>query len=140
MCGVCGFFGKHRKLQAEHLASATHLLSHRGPDGLRVWLHPEGIVGLGHTRLAIIDIEGGKQPMSSFDGRFTMVFNGEIYNYRELRNELEGDGYRFITSSDTEVLLNSYHRWGTESLKLLDGMFSFALFDEVERKLLLARD
>jgi len=97
-------------------------------------------VGLGHTRLAIIDIEGGKQPMSSFDGRFTMVFNGEIYNYRELRNELEGDGYRFITSSDTEVLLNSYHRWGTESLKLLDGMFSFALFDEVERKLLLARD
>jgi asparagine synthase (glutamine-hydrolysing) len=122
------------------LEKATQLLAHRGPDGQKTWIHSTGLVGLGHTRLAIIDIAGGEQPMSSTDSRMTAVFNGEIYNYRELRTELETLGYVCRTSSDTEVLLNAYRAWGSESLIRLNGMFAFAIFDGVEQKLFLARD
>jgi asparagine synthase (glutamine-hydrolysing) len=95
---------------------------------------------LGHARLAIIDIQGGQQPMRSADSRMTIVFNGEIYNYRDLRSELESLGHVFRTNSDTEVLLSAYRQWGSESLIRLNGMFAFAVFDEQYRKLFLARD
>src|SRR6185437_14039611 len=108
MCGICGYYSPTRQLSATALEKATRSLAHRGPDGQKTWTHSAGLAGLGHTRLAIIDIQGGQQPMSSADGRVTTVFNGEIYNYRELRAELETLGYVFQTSSDTEVLLHAY--------------------------------
>jgi asparagine synthase (glutamine-hydrolysing) len=140
MCGICGFYSQQRKLDTVHIASAIRTLAHRGPDGSEQWVHPEGIAGLGHTRLAIIDIETGQQPMWSADRRFAIVFNGEIYNYRQLRRELEGHGSVFRTQSDTEALLNAYQKWGEDALLRLDGMFALAIFDCKDRKLFLARD
>ncbi len=140
MCGICGFYSPNRGLNGERLKKATECLVHRGPDGLQIWKHPEELAGFGHTRLAIIDLETGQQPMHSPDGRFVIVFNGEIYNFRDLRAELEALGHRFRTRSDTEVLLNAYRQWGADCLARLNGMFAFAVFDNEQRKLLLARD
>ena len=113
----------------------------RGPDGTGAWLSPDGDIGLGHRRLAIIDLSPtGKQPMSRADGRYQIVFNGEIYNYRELRRELAGQGVEFLTQSDTEVILALYEREGVAMLPRLRGMYGLALWDVQERRLLLARD
>jgi len=111
---------------------------HRGPDGAGVWT--DHGVGLGHRRLSIIDLEGSPQPMHSSDKRTSIVFNGEIYNFRELRRELVGEGFQFQTEGDTEVILAAYQRWGVDCLKRLDGMFAFALFDAQKRSLFIARD
>ena len=111
---------------------------HRGPDGAGVWTDLG--VGLGHRRLSIIDLEGSPQPMHSPDGRAAIVFNGEIYNFRELRRELEREGAKFRTSGDTEVILAAWQRWGLDCLEKLHGMFVFALYDLEKRQLLLARD
>ena len=111
---------------------------HRGPDGSGVWTDLG--VGLGHRRLSIIDIAGSPQPMHSPDGRAAIVFNGEIYNFRELRAELEREGAKFRTSGDTEVILAAWQRWGVDCLEKLHGMFVFALYDLDKRQLLLARD
>jgi asparagine synthase (glutamine-hydrolysing) len=117
----------------------TGVLAHRGPDGQG--LQTDGPVGLGHQRLAIIDLATGDQPMASPDGRLWIVFNGEIYNFRELRADLERrGGWRFRTGSDTEVILAAYAAWGTACLRRLRGMFAFALWDAERRRLLLARD
>lgn len=117
----------------------TSRLAHRGPDGDGFW--NEGPVALGHRRLAIIDLsDSGRQPMSDLDGRCWIVFNGEIYNFQELRRELEADGARFASQSDTEVILEAYKRWDVECLAHLNGMFAFALWDIPKRRLLLARD
>lgn len=140
MCGICGYYSPTGQLSSVALGEATRSLTHRGPDSQKMWTHSSGVAGLGHTRLAIIDIEGGQQPMTSPDGRLSIVFNGEIYNYRELRSQLERLGYVFRTNSDTEVLLNAYRAWEAQSLVRLNGMFAFAIFDGVERKLFLARD
>lgn len=104
------------------------------------WLSPEMSVGLGHTRLAIIDIAGGRQPIHSADGRFVIVFNGELYNFRSLRKELEGMGHLFRTSSDTEVLLEAYATWGPTCLERFHGMFALAIYDTQAREVFLARD
>ncbi len=113
-------------------------LIHRGPDGAGVWT--DHGVGLGHRRLSIIDLEGSPQPMHAANGRAVIAFNGEIYNFRQLRSELEREGARFKTSGDTEVILAAYQRWGVDCLERLDGMFAFALYDLDKRQLLLARD
>ena len=113
----------------------------RGPDGSGLWLSSDGRVGLAHRRLAIIDLsERGAQPMASADGALTITFNGEIYNYRSLRAELEGRGYTFRTESDTEVLLQLYADRGPAMVESLRGMFAFALWDAPRRRLLFARD
>jgi asparagine synthase (glutamine-hydrolysing) len=116
----------------------TNRIAHRGPDGEGFFARPE--VSLGHRRLAIIDLVTGGQPMTSVDGRFTIVFNGEIYNFAALRNELEGMGAQFRTRSDTEVLLEAFARWDTEALSRLRGMFAFAVWDAHRQRLFLVRD
>ena len=141
MCGICGYAGfEASQDQQPPLAAMTAALAHRGPDGSATWQDKTRRVGLGHTRLSIIDLQGGAQPMKSTDGRFVIVFNGEIYNFRSLRRELEELGHAFATRSDTEVILEAYRRWGTRCLEGLRGMFAFALYDTCDNKLFLARD
>jgi asparagine synthase (glutamine-hydrolysing) len=125
------------------LAQMTRVLHHRGPDdeGFHVASYEEGVsVGLGFRRLSIIDLDTGNQPIANEDGSLQLVFNGEIYNFRELRAELEGRGHRFATNADTEVIPHLYEELGPRCVERLNGMFAFALWDEPERRLVLARD
>lgn len=140
MCGIAGFIGKIAGLeqQREWIERMTAALNHRGPDGTGVWM--EGNVALGHRRLSIIDIEGGAQPMEDGEGQAVVVSNGEIYNFRELRERLEKKGFHFKTRSDTEVLLKLYLDSGTDLCKSLEGMFSFAIWDRANKRLVAARD
>lgn len=144
MCGIFGFVTKDARLDARAvLEEAKAALHHRGPDdrGTFEGARGEWRVGLAHTRLAIIDLSaGGHQPMTTPDGRYTLVFNGEIYNFHEIRRELEAAGERLSSSSDTEVLLRGYARWGDGVLARLRGMFAFAVWDAAEGALFLARD
>jgi asparagine synthase (glutamine-hydrolysing) len=145
MCGISGIVG-NLPLPAGELRDAaqamTDALAHRGPDGEGLWLDEAAGVAFGHRRLAIIDLSpGARQPMISASGRFALTYNGEIYNYRALRAELEAAGVRFRTQSDTEVLLEGCARWGLEATaKRLVGIFALALWDRAERVLGLARD
>lgn len=144
MCGVAGIYRpRSRALPTPPLQKALRLLEHRGPDdsGSVVFEVGGGYLALGHTRLSIIDLtEAGRQPMVSSDNRYTLVFNGEIYNFKEIREELFGLGHRFVSQSDSEVLLKAWQHWGRESLKRLIGMFAFGVFDNVQKTLTLARD
>jgi asparagine synthase (glutamine-hydrolysing) len=135
---VCGIFGLIDTPWRDGAATALAALSPRGPDESSV-VERDGAV-FGHTRLAVIDLATGHQPMHSPDERYTLVFNGEIYNYRELRVELQAAGYVFATQSDTEVLLHGYAAWGERLLPRLDGMFAFVVWDARERVLFAARD
>jgi asparagine synthase (glutamine-hydrolysing) len=139
---MCGFAGLARvdglPADRELLQRMTDAIAHRGPDGDGFYV--DGPVGLGHRRLAIIDLVTGDQPMESDDGMLCTVFNGEIYNYRELRAELAAEGAAFRTTSDTEVILRAYERFGRECLQHLRGMFAFALWDKRRRELFIARD
>lgn len=141
MCGIAGFCTLDRSPLPpdahEQLAAMTRQLAHRGPDGEGLWLK-DG-VALGHRRLSIIDLDSGAQPMHDGNG-VTVVFNGEIYNFAELRDELEAQGCRFRTRSDTEVLLHSWRIWGTECVRHYNGMFAFALWDDSQKVLFCARD
>ncbi len=139
MCGIAGFLN-HDDLPADRelLVAMTRTLVHRGPDG--EGFHLDGPVGLGHRRLSIVDLATGDQPMTSPDGRAWVVFNGEIYNFVELRRDLEARGHRFSTHSDTETILHLYEEHGPDSVRHLRGMFAFALYDPDRRRLLLARD
>ncbi len=140
MCGIAGFFHTERGREAEtpRLAAMCDVITHRGPDSDGL-LCRDG-VGLGMRRLKIIDLESGDQPIFNRDRTVAVTFNGEIYNYRELRKELELDGFEFRTNSDTEVLVHLYDKLGSELLHRLNGMFGFAIADFRERKVLLARD
>ncbi len=140
MCGIVGIFRTTGISPAdiETTISMRDTLIHRGPDSCG--LYHDRYVVLGHRRLSIIDLSGGMQPMSSVCKRFHIVFNGEIYNFHELKKELEEYGENFFTNSDTEVLLYSYARWGKKCIERLNGMYAFALWDSKERKLFLARD
>ncbi|MGH7311424.1 MAG: asparagine synthetase B family protein, partial [Candidatus Rokuibacteriota bacterium] len=125
-------------MKEQVLARMTNILAHRGPDG--AGLHVDGPVGLGHRRLSIIDLSLGGQPMGSDDGAVWITYNGEVYNYRELRQELTARGAAFRTGSDTEVILRGYEAWGVGVLERLRGMFAFAIWDARRRQMLLARD
>lgn len=167
MCGICGFTGAEAS-DRPILKAMCDIMAHRGPDGEGQYLDAESGIALGHRRLSLIDLEGGGQPMVRADagrssrvttpacgpdgafresaedamsiGRYAIVFNGEIYNHRDLRAELEADGWRFKTSSDTEVLLVGYLAWGAGVLDRLRGMFAFAVWDREARELFCARD
>lgn len=140
MCGIAGIFHLQtaKPVDPARVRAMTDVLAHRGPDGAGVWTAPG--VGLGHRRLSIIDLATGDQPMTSEDGRLVTVFNGEIYNFRELRTELESLGAVFRTASDTEVILHGWRRWGLACLDRFDGMFAFALYDADRSTLFLVRD
>jgi asparagine synthase (glutamine-hydrolysing) len=139
MCGIAGIVDvTGRPVDVALLRAMTRVQAHRGPDG--EGFACRGGVGLGHRRLAIIDLVTGEQPMASDDGAVWLVFNGEIYNYRELRYELEARGVRFRTASDTEVILRAYEAHGPACVERLRGMFAFAILDERARRVFLARD
>ena len=140
MCGIVGVAG-NVTIARDRLIEMRDALRHRGPDDAGVWWSGDGRVGLGHRRLAVIDLTAaGRQPMSDGSGTLQVVFNGEIYNYRELRSELQQLGHAFRTATDTEIILEAYRAWGDGCLSRLNGMFAFALYDAGARRLLLARD
>ncbi len=138
MCGICGFIGEGEPRDIQSMADS---MVHRGPDAGGLWTEPRHRIFLGHRRLSIIDLESGAQPMATADGRLVIVFNGEIYNHRELRRELEAAGHRFVTDhSDTEVLLHGYRQWGGKLPEKLNGMWALALADLDARTLFVSRD
>jgi asparagine synthase (glutamine-hydrolysing) len=140
MCGIAGiiYADRDRPVDPGLLKAMGDSIAHRGPDAEGFWTEPG--VGLAHRRLSIIDLEGGDQPIGNEDGSIQVVFNGEIYNYRELRRDLEARGHRLRTRSDTEVLVHLYEEYGSDLVDRLRGMFTFALWDRKRRELLLARD
>lgn len=146
MCGIAGIMCLKRKecpiRETEKiLCKMTDLIAHRGPDGVGYTTLDNGHVFLGHRRLAIIDLsEQAKQPMQSIDGRYTVTYNGEIYNYLDLKQELQKLGHRFVSDSDTEVLLKVYEQWGILGLNKLNGIFAFAIWDDYLKKMIIARD
>ena len=140
MCGIAGIMDStgRRPIDADLLRRMTDRIAHRGPDGSGFHLAPG--IGLGHRRLAIIDVAGGQQPLFNEDGTVAITFNGEIYNFQELMTELTSKGHRFRTHSDTEVIVHAWEEWGEACLQRLRGMFAFALWDERQEILFLARD
>lgn len=140
MCGIAGIVTK-AIVEPEMLRSMASVIAHRGPDGEGFWINASGKIGFAHRRLSIIDLsENGKQPMHYSEGRYTITFNGEIYNYIELREDLIKKGYAFQSHSDTEVILALYDLKKENCLQELDGMFAFAIWDEQEQRLFCARD
>ncbi len=146
MCGIAGIMClQRRKCKVNRMEAVlkemTDLLTHRGPDGEGHLTLDEGHIFLGHRRLAVIDLsEAAKQPMQSRNKRFSITYNGEIYNYQELRKELELSGCHFDTKSDTEVLLKTYEVWGVEGIQKLNGIFAFVIWDAYKKELIMARD
>lgn len=140
MCGIAGVLDlRDRPVSPAVVAAMGARLAHRGPDGEGVWT--DGPVGLGHRRLAIIDLSPlGRQPMQSDDGTLVIVYNGEVYNFSQLRMELEAKGYQFRSKTDSEVVLKAYHAWGPRAVERFNGMFAFAIWDARRRELFLARD
>ncbi|MDA0589200.1 MAG: hypothetical protein O2820_13650 [Planctomycetota bacterium] len=155
MCGIAGvvYSDPVRRVDPQVLSRMAASIAHRGPDAEGVWnsseqLHsgrvsisaPAAQVGLVHRRLSIIDLESGRQPIGNEDDSIQIVFNGEIYNFRELRRDLESRGHSFRTRSDTEVIVHLYEEYGEACVSRLRGMFAFAIWDGRRRKLFLARD
>src|SRR5437016_3889914 len=146
MCGITGFLNSRRDAAGEHMRATVSrmasTLQHRGPDDAGVWLDPAAGVALGHRRLSVVDLSPlGHQPMHSASGRYIIVFNGEIYNFRLLRAQLEERGHTFRGHSDTEVMLAAITEWGViDAIPRFNGMFAFGLWDREEHNLYLVRD
>ena len=156
MCGIAGILSNHspksiddKAVLLKNIKTMTDTLAHRGPDGEGHWVNDAGSVAIGHRRLSIIDLStAAAQPMqrslfSSIAGdekRYTITYNGEIYNYLELKDELQNNGYRFHSKSDTEVILAAFDCWEEECLQKFDGMFAFAIWDAKRQMLFAARD
>jgi asparagine synthase (glutamine-hydrolysing) len=140
MCGFAGIlhFDRNRIVNKTTLQKMTNVLSHRGPDGEGFYIDKN--IGLGHKRLSIIDLSTGDQPMISKDKNIVIIYNGEVYNYIELKKELEALGHIFDTTSDTEVILKAYEEWGFDCQKKFNGMWAFAIWDAREKHLFLSRD
>ncbi|MCX6718070.1 MAG: asparagine synthase (glutamine-hydrolyzing) [Candidatus Staskawiczbacteria bacterium] len=140
MCGITGIYNyKGQKVDASLLENMTDILGHRGPDDSGIYI--KNNIGLGHRRLSIIDLSPlGHQPMSNEDKTLQIVFNGEIYNFQEIRKVLENNGHKFKSKTDTEVILRSYEQWGINCVEKFNGMFAFAIFDQAKERLFLARD
>ncbi len=140
MCGICGEYARRGGVSEEAVRRMNALLAHRGPDDENAYVCGDRRVVLAQRRLSVIDIEGGRQPMSNEDGSVWIVYNGEVYNFRELRDELEAKGHVFRTGSDTEVIVHLFEEEGEDCVRRLNGMFAFAVWDERGGRLFLARD
>jgi len=141
VCAIAGIASKSPIVHRDWLAAGRDAMTHRGPDDAGQWWSEDGRVGLAHRRLSIIDLSSaGHQPMNDASGVLTIVFNGEIYNFTELREELAAKGHAFRSHSDTEVILAAYREWSMDCLSRLNGMFAFALYDEQRQIIFLARD
>jgi asparagine synthase (glutamine-hydrolysing) len=138
MCGIAGYIGKNEKANTQVVTRMLTRIHHRGPDECGIYIHEN--IGFGSVRLSIIDIAGGQQPMPNEDLNLWIVFNGEIFNYIELRKELEKKGHRFRTQSDTEVIVHLYEEFGEDCLSKLNGQFAFSIWDKNKQELFLARD
>lgn len=140
MCGICGIINlKNKPIRQAALFPMMQRMKHRGPDDEGIFIHRN--VGLGFVRLSILDLsDAGHQPMNDGSGRYTIVFNGEVYNYIELREELKRQGLSFCSGTDTEVVLKAYMHWGEKCLEHFNGMFAFAIYDEENDVLFGARD
>src|SRR5215831_8659273 len=140
MCGIAGQFNFERcePVERETILRMTRSIAHRGPDDEGYFI--SGPVGLGFRRLSIIDLAGGHQPMSDTEETVWVIFNGEIYNYKELREELQSKGHQFKTNSDTEVIVHGYKEWSTQVFDRLNGMFGLAIWDVPYQRLVVARD
>jgi len=140
MCGIAGIFNLNGEPVSQViLRKMTDAIAHRGPDSEGFYI--DSFIGLGHRRLAIIDLSpAGHQPMATEDGNYIITYNGEVYNFKELRVELESSGHKFRSKTDTEVVLHAYVQWGTECIKRFNGMFAFAIWDRTRQHLVLARD
>ena len=137
MCGIVGVFSKEQN-KSKIIRKMADRIIHRGRDEEGYYIDED--IALGHRRLSIIDLNNGKQPMSSQDGNLVVIFNGEIYNYVELKEILENNNHKFKTNSDTEVLLHGYEEWGKDITKKLRGMFAFSIWDKKNKILFCARD
>ncbi|MBN2261217.1 MAG: asparagine synthase (glutamine-hydrolyzing), partial [Clostridiales bacterium] len=135
MCGIAGYFGSGSLQLLKDMLKSIH---HRGPDGEGTFVAHN--VGLGIKRLAIVDVDHGNQPIHNEDETLWIVYNGEIYNYQELKNDLIKKGHKFYTDTDTETILHAYQEWGSDCLKFLNGMFAFAIWDTKKKNVFLARD
>ncbi len=143
MCGISGFVDFESRTAEPELLAMSDALIHRGPDAFGYFYKPTGkyTVGLAHRRLSVIDLSpAGNQPMQFLNGRYRIIFNGEIYNYAEIKEILAGSGHQFVSHSDTEVILHAYHEWGADAIKRFTGMFSFVIYDAVDEKLFCCRD
>ena len=143
MCGINGifFYKSGKEVDARELERARDTLAHRGPDGAGLYVSKNKKLGFGHRRLSIIDLsEAGKQPMTNERGSVWITFNGEIYNFKELKAELENKGHIFRSLTDTEVIVHGYEEFGFDFVKRLNGMFAFAIWDETKKILFAARD
>ena len=140
MCGIVGIYSQGKPVSAESLHHATQSLLHRGPDEQKEWLAPHRRVGLGHTRLSIIDLKTGTQPIASEDEQLRIIVNGEFYDYKAIRRDLEAKGHRFRTQTDSEIALHLYQDMGTACLEHLRGEFAFIIWDEANDTLFAARD
>ena len=139
MCGIFFIFDRDKKVSEKLLNKTINQISYRGPDNQSIFI--ENNVGMAHARLSIIDLSPeANQPFASLDNNYIIIYNGEIYNFQEIKEELIKEGIKFQTNSDTEVLLNSYIFWGESFIKKLNGMFGIAIFDSYKRKLFLIRD
>lgn len=140
MCGIAGVISINQKISPVEIKKMTDTLVHRGPDDEGVWINESGNVGFGHRRLSIIDLSSeGKQPMHYLN-RYTITYNGEIYNYIEIKEELKKKGYQFHSNTDTEVILAAYDYWKETCVEQFDGMFAFAIYDKLEEEIFLSRD
>ena len=138
---MCGIFGVAGRFSNDGLREAALTLKHRGPDAFGEWSEPDASVYLAHCRLSIVDLsDAGRQPMANEDGTVQVTFNGEIYNFVELRNELQNLGHRFRSATDTEVIVHAYEEWGTDCISRFRGIFAFGLWDAKQRRLILVRD
>ena len=140
MCGIVAMLSQGRPVSADALTRAVHTLDHRGPDGQRIWIAPDGQAGLGHARLSIIDLETGDQPIANENETVRIIVNGEFYDYERVQRELENSGHRLRTRSDSEIALHLYEDLGTQFVHRLRGEYAFVIWDDRARKLFAVRD